>query len=246
VYLYTGNYAGAEAQAASVIGNSSLYSLPALNNVFLKNSAEAIWQLQPVRSGTQANTGDGAMFVLPVGGPNNGNNPVHLSASVVSSFEIGDQRRTNWVNSVSVGSATYYYAYKYKIGSVSTATSEYVMVLRLAEQYLIRAEARAQSGNIAGALSDVNAIRTRAGLAPLPSSITQSALLTAIQHERQIELFTEWGHRWFDLKRTNAIDAVMNVVAPQKGATWSPFKALHPIPQGDLNLNRNLIQNPGY
>jgi hypothetical protein len=120
------------------------------------------------------------------------------------------------------------------------------MVFRLAEQYLIRAEARAQQGNVSGSQSDLNAIRTRAGL-PNTTANDKASLLTAIQHERQVEMFTEWGHRWFDLKRTGTIDAVMSVIAPAKGGgAWNSNKALLPLPLGDLQADQNLTQNPGY
>lgn len=244
-YLYTGDYVNAEAAATAVINNSSLYGLGTLDDVFLKNSREAIWQLQPVRAGTEDNTGEGALFILPDSGPNTVDYPVYLSMNVVNSFEAGDQRRNNWVGSVTVGPDTYYFPFKYKIGRENTSTEEYIMVLRLAEQYLIRAEARAQQNNIPGAKDDLDVIRSRAGLAPTTAN-DKTSLLTAILHERQAELFTEWGHRWFDLKRTGNIDTVMNVVATEKGSTWSPYKAFYPIPQTELDKNPNLAQNTGY
>jgi hypothetical protein len=123
------------------------------------------------------------------------------------------------------------------------------MVLRLGEQYLIRAEARAQQGKVTGAGSaeeDLDAIRTRAGLSPTTAS-TQAQMLDAILQERRVELFAEWGHRWLDLKRTNTIDQVMSVVAPSKGGVWESYKALYPIPFNELLLNPKLKpQNPGY
>ncbi len=244
-YLYTGDWAGADSAATAVINNSSLYSLNTLNGVFLKNSTEAIWQLQPVGTGIQSNTGEGALFILPLSGPNVSDYPVYLSNNVVNSFEAGDQRKSNWVDSVTAGGTTYYYPYKYKIGKVNTGTQEYIMILRLGEQYLIRAEARAQQNNSSGAQADLNTIRTRAGL-PNTAANDKPTLLAAILHERQVELFTEWGHRWFDLKRTKAIDAVMNIVAPQKSGTWAPYKAWYPIPQAEIDKDQNLTQNMGY
>lgn len=246
VYLYTGDYQNAELQASAVI-NSGMYSLPALANVFKMNSSETIWSLQPVRTGTQSNTGDGAIFILPTTGPVASTYPVYLSNSLISVFEANDQRFTNWVNKVTVGANTYYYAYKYKAGVANnvTTTSEYFMMMRLGEQYLIRAEARAQQNNLTGAQSDLTALRSRAGLLPVTIT-TQAAMLTAIQHERQVELFTELGHRWLDLKRTNTIDAVMTTAAPAKGGTWSSFKALYPIPATEISVDGNLTQNNGY
>jgi hypothetical protein len=71
-------------------------------------------------------------------------------------------------------------------------------------------------------------------------------MLNAIYHERQVELFTEWGHRWFDLKRTGNLNAVMTAVAPAKGSTWSSYMQLMPIPPTDIMADPNIKQNQGY
>src|SRR5690606_28944026 len=134
-----------------IIDNTSLYTLEALDNVFLKNNREAIWQLQPVSDNSASNTGEGRLFVLPRSGPDGNLYPVYLSDHLMSSFEPGDLRLDQWVDSVVTDGVTYNYAYKYKIGDVIAPTTEYPTILRLAEQYLIRAEARAAQGNIAGA-----------------------------------------------------------------------------------------------
>jgi hypothetical protein len=133
-----------------------------------------------------------------------------------------------------------------------TKMTEYFMVLRLGEQYLIRAEARAKQGNIGGAQSDLNVIRNRAGL-PNTTASDEASLITAILKERRVELFCEWGHRWFDLKRLGKIDEVMNIVTPIKSngtVQWQSYKALYPLPLGDLFINNiqnpYLTQNPGY
>ena len=122
------------------------------------------------------------------------------------------------------------------------------MVLRLAEQYLIRAEASANSGDLGGAIKDLNTIRSRAGLPPLANSLNRSQVLSAVAQERKVELFAEWGHRWFDLKRTGAIDSVMSIVTPQKlpGSKWNSYQQLYPISLTQLSYNPNLKQNPGY
>jgi hypothetical protein len=116
-------------------------------------------------------------------------------------------------------------------------------VLRLAEQYLIRAEARANQNNIAGAVDDINVIRTRAGLPAVSQGVSKDQCLLAIEQERRIELFTEWGHRWFDLKRTNRADAVLSTL---KSPNWQSADRLYPIPQSELETDVHLNQNPGY
>lgn len=257
VYLFTNDYANAEAQANKVINNTTYYGLTTLNNVFLKNSREAIWQLQPVNA--TWNTEDAKFFIYPTSGGPTTSNPVYLSNGLLSSFEAGDQRKvnTNWINSITIGTTTYSYPFKYKIylanASITTASSitEYMMMLRLGEQYLIRAEAEANLGDMTDAATDLNAIRNRAGL-PVSTVLTASSNLpqamAAILHERQVELFSELGQRWFDLKRTGTVDAVMGAggACVAKGGIWNSYQALYPLPISDINKDANLIQNLGY
>ena len=107
--------------------------------------------------------------------------------------------------------------------------------------YLIRAEASAELGNTTAALADLNIVRARAGLAA-SSATSQTDILTAIMHERQVELFTEWGNRWFDLKRTGTAGAILSA----EKAGWQANAALYPVPKAQLLFNNNLTQNPGY
>lgn len=130
----------------------------------------------------------------------------------------------------------------------SGTVTEYTMVERLGEQYLIRAEAETHLNQLTNAANDINTIRSRAGLGGTAAA-TQIDLFTAILHERQVELFTEWGHRWFDLIRMGAVDTVMgppgNVTKFKQGA-WVATDTLYPISQSELDLNPNLSQNAGY
>jgi hypothetical protein len=251
VYLYYGyltgdatNFQDAITQSTTVINNTGLFSLDTLNGAFLKNSSEAIWQLQPINFGY--NTLDGQLYNILSVGPtdyNYGGNPVYLSNNLLNAFEPGDQRRTNWVDSVAVNGTTYYYPYKYKNFQPNSPVTEYLMILRLGEQYLIRAEAEAKIGS-GNALADMNLIRNRAGLPNY--SVGGTGLLQAIMHERQIELFSEFGHRWLDLKRIGAVDSVMVKISPQKGSAWNSYQQLYPIPLSDIERDQKLVQNPGY
>lgn len=261
VYLYTQMWDKAETEATEVINNTNLYRLLPLNNVFLKNSEEAIWQIQP--TDVNFNTQDARLYVVPSTGPST-TYFVSLSKQTLSAFEPGDNRAVydKWVDSTIYKRSsiplvwdTVYYVYKYKVNTnkpnITTSTgtqnmTEYVMILRLGEQYLIRAEARAQLGKAGGAQSDLNAIRNRAGLSGTTAS-DPSSLLSAILHERQTELFCE-GHRWFDLKRTGNVDAVMSAVTPLKSnsAPWQSYQQLYPILNSDILKSPNLSQNPEY
>jgi len=249
-YLYTGDWQDAELASDSLINGIAPFPLqlaPNLDSIFLMNSSEAIWQLQPVSS-NPTNTQDGYVFIIPATGPNNNRNPVYLSNDLLSSFEPNDLRRYggHWVDSTIGGTTTYFYPYKYKVNDPSATVSEYEMVLRLGEQYLIRAEARAQQGNTTGAIDDLNSIRTRAGLPNYAGANDQASVLAAILHERQVELFTEWGNRWLDLKRTGNIDAVMTAACPRKGGVWNVNSQLYPILLTELQRDYKLVQNQGY
>ncbi len=247
VYLYTKDYGKAEAQATAVINNTNYFSLATdLNQVFLANSTEAIWQLG-VPSPNLYNTPEGYFFILQ-GEPST----QAISDELIAAFEPDDQRFVNWVNSYTTPdppTVTYYYPFKYKIFD-DPSVSEYSTIFRLAEQYLIRAEARAHGAGtgLTGAISDLNEIRTRAGLPDYAGTEDEPSVASAILHERQVEFFTE-GHRWFDLIRTNSVNSVLGSpgnVCQSKGGSWSSDWQLFPIPQGDRSRNRNLSQNHGY
>jgi hypothetical protein len=237
-YLFTGHWEKAEAEATDVINTNSLYAiLPELNDVFLANSYEAIWQLQPVSPGI--NTNEGSLFIL-----DDALNSAVISPALAGAFEENDLRLSSWTDTLTVDGVVYYYPYKYKVRYSSDIT-EYSMVIRLAELYLIRAEARARLLNTSGAIADLDVLRRRAGI-PLISennpSLSGDELLNAIARERQVELFTEWGHRWMDLQRTGKADDVLSPLKPG----WQSSHALYPIPQSEILNDPSLIQNPGY
>lgn len=254
IYLYTGEWAKAEAEASTVIGaGTAVFDLVPLANVFLANSKETIWALAPPATGLAPdynlyNAGAAGTVATPaallVKTP--------LSQSMINSFEAGDARLTAWIRTTTTTTPAgiYYYPNKYRS---ATPGAEYHIALRLGEQYLIRAEARARLNNISGSVQDLNAIRTRSrstapGVLPdYASAISQDECLAAVAKERRTELFTEFGSRFFDLKRTGAVDQVMTAEVVAKGAAvWSSQKQLWPIRVEDIRLNPNLTQTPGY
>lgn len=252
VYLFLKRWTEAEREASKVISNS-LYKLEPLTQVFLNSSEEAIWQLQPVNTGL--NTLDATVFILkdfdgnPME-PNTYEKPYQLSVSLNNSFEQNDQRKESWVDSVIVGGTTYRFPSKYKIYLYDQPRKEYLTVFRLAEQYLIRAEARAKLGKIIGPESaslDINIIRNRAGLGETTANSLEQ-IDDAILKERQHELFTEFGHRWFDIRRSNKSYEIMTLAAAKKFSTWQTFRTLFPIPVSEIQKNPSLKgrQNPGY
>ncbi|SEA88363.1 RagB/SusD family nutrient uptake outer membrane protein [Pedobacter hartonius] len=236
VALYEKKWSQADAAATSVI-NAGYRLEPVLNNVFLAGNQEQIWQMSPPNPGDETSEGQ---LILP-------KNPALVPAFTVTNnlktiFEVADQRAQQWLKTVTVAGNNYTHPFKYKLYIDGAATpKEGYSMLRLAEQFLIRAEARAQQNDLIGALADLNVIRRRAGLADA-SAANQADALRLIMHERQAEFFCEWGHRWLDLKRTNTIDGVLG--AAKTG--WKPAAALFPIPYTQLQNNPFLVQNPGY
>lgn len=244
-YLFSGDWTNAELQSTEIINNVGMYSLNTdLNAAFLANNSEAVWQLQPVNFGE--NTQAAKIFILPESGPSNPSHPVYLSSYLLTAFEGGDLRKEKWIDSVTTAHGTYYYPYKWKVGLAGEPVTEYETVLRLSEQYLIRSEARTQKGDVIGAVADINIIRSRAGLANYVGPAEKASLLKAIIHERQVELFCEWGHRWLDLKRTGMVNDVMTKVTPSKGGTWNQNWQWYPIALSELRLQPTLVQNTGY
>ena len=125
-------------------------------------------------------------------------------------------------------------------------------VLRTAEMYLIRAEARAELNKFTGvnsAESDINTLRTNRITGYVPVVFTsKTEAIDAIMLERFKELAYE-GHRFWDLKRKNLPVSRLVSDAPNVAGTTLPagdYRFLLPILQTELNANAAIIQNPGY
>lgn len=144
-----------------------------------------------------------------------------------------------------------HYPFMYKCRSAYNS----IIYLRYADILLLKAEAllMQQNPDLSGAADIVDVIRQRAGLSKLPADIrsNKEALLEAYLKERRMELAFE-GQRWYDLRRLDKIEEVMNAVyAKDSGRktqvnVFSHHSYLLPIPQGAIDQNENLVQNPGY
>lgn len=253
-YLYIEDWENAEIQATKVIDDPLFELEPDPTNVFEATSSEAIWQKWvqdeginiPRYAETIGMIIEGPLGDLPPGGFFGSLGAFAMTDGLVAAFEAGDERFNDWVGIKTIDSDSWHYSFKFKRNRFNSSTFaslpfEHFTVLRLAEQYLIRAEARAQQGDIIGAQEDLNVIRNRANLGNT-TAMDQASLLTAVAQERRIELFAEGGHRWFDIKRRGEVDVVM---APLKSG-WQSTDALWPIPEQETLNNSNLTQNPGY
>lgn len=230
VYLSLRQFREAIDAADTVIAQIGLYGLTSPEEVFLKNSREAIWQLRPENINYSL---DGATFMK--------DKPVRISKYLLKLLDKNDKRRTSWLYK----DGDSYYPCKYRHNDPGKDTLEYQMMFRLGELFLIRAEASLGLGDITNGVDNLNIIRRRAGL-PVIQEVSATDLRDAIRSERQRELFAEWGHRWFDLARYGIIDDVMDKVSAEKGGYWKHWKALFPLPIYDLSTDDKLKQNEGY
>jgi hypothetical protein len=229
VYLYSGEFALAYEKANDVIVNGGYTLLENYGDVFAADgSAETIFEIDF----TEVDRNRIAEYNFPKS--LNGRREVAPDEDLINAYEADDERMAVSIAYDGV------YAYANKYNDISTGADN-VIVLRLAEMYLIRAEAEAHkaSGNITDIQNDINEIRTRANLPPTSAS-TISDLIIAIENERRMEFAFE-GQRWFDLVRTGRAVDVLSTVN-------NVDQTLFPIPLSELQTNNSpgMYQNPGY
>ncbi|WP_177766225.1 RagB/SusD family nutrient uptake outer membrane protein [Flavobacterium sp. I3-2] len=235
VYLYQKKWALAQEYAQEVINNTT-YGLESLDKTFLKESKSAIWQLLPDNQGKNTLEGSSYIFTaMPA-------KDVVITQELYDSFESNDLRKIHWFKSVGDSNVDNIHAFKYKErGATGTTSKEYSIVLRIEEMYLIHAEAAAMLNDWTSCNQMLNAIRNRAGLTNSELSDINTAQ-TLIITERRKELFCEFGHRFYDLKRLQR----WNELIISKPFWSSHFEKL-PLPETELQLNPNLLpQNNGY
>jgi hypothetical protein len=187
------------------------------------NSIQAYYQQQKQASGATLGWGD-----------------VVIADNFMTQLETGDVRRSVIIPYTRANGELVNQSNKFQGTNGSFGWGD-VPVIRISEMYLNRAEAYARMGVAfqTQAQADLNTIRNRAGLTSITP--TGDALLEAILKERRIELAFE-GQRWFDLTRLGK-DIPKETVAP---ISFTSYLILPPLPVADLQVNPNLIPNPGY
>jgi hypothetical protein len=217
------------------IRQSSLYQFQNdITKVFEKTGTHILWQLKPKNNTDPVK--EMSSYYFANAAPLN----AALSPAFYQIFDPADKRRLNWITPVMVGANTWYRVNKYK--NTANNTTEYSVVLRLEEVYLLLAEALAQQDKTTEAVPLINAIRQRAGISLLNVPVSKETLLNEILTENRKEFFTETGHRFMDLKRNNQLNSLTGVKP-----NWKTYHRLWPIPQKELLLNNQLNpQNEGY
>ena len=242
VYLYKGDWAAAETAATNAInaGGSTLATTAQYTTTW--GTPAFPENMFAIKFTSADNLGTNSIQYIFYRHPTlNGYGDVTARDELRNDFYPGDMRNSSsLIMTTTKSGQTVYYTLKYPGNNGGSGLDE-VPVIRISEVYLNRAEARARKAtpDVAGALADLNLIHTRAGLAPL-TGLSGQALIDAILRERRLELAFE-GHRLFDLLRNG-----MDVVKTPSTIPYTDYRLIAPIPQGELDVNRNLVQNPGY
>jgi hypothetical protein len=247
LHIWRGNWNKAQWYCSSIL-ESGKFSLPNTSHTFSLTSPEIILAFQI--SSPFFNTAEGYYFGVA---DNDQASALAMTASLASTFTSNDLRLRDWIKKVAIGGHDYFIPNKYKIYK-SEELKEISIVFRLAEVYLLRAEANINLGQEQDARTDINAIRTRAGLPVLSDHWANDELLRALQEEKQREFFAEWGLRFIDLKRwpsrINAThkDSTLldDVMRKEKPNLWQHFRQVFPIPAGEIKQMPSIQQNDQY
>jgi len=221
VYLMQGDYANARDAANRVITTNRYTLAPNFIECFRESlpgfSGETIFRI-PVLEQDGVNSLNTHYSATP-----GGRRDMEILAKHVGLYEMGDAR-----------AAMFFTSSGRRLSSKWVDQFGDIPVFRIAEMFLTRAEANQRLGTEVGAkpLDDVNRIRARVRL-PALTSVTVDAILK----ERKLELAFE-GHLLHDMKRTRR-----NVTAT---LPFSANSLVFPVPQREIDVNKNLVQNPGY
>lgn len=240
VYLQQGDYTKALDAANRVITSDAFRLSPSVSGPFRnRNTAESIFEIQQNDQNNAGTSNDGlTTFYASVPTPDGGavgRGDVQVSTTFVNSYSANDARRTELFYIGFKGSNRYYTG-KY------TDFGANIPVVRLAEMLLIRAESNLRLSSAVGATpaADLNAVRARAGLAPIATPTLENIL-----QERQYELAFE-GLRIHDVKRLRQTLVRRNSDGTETRFTWTDPKLVLPIPKREIDVNPAITQNEGY
>lgn len=241
VYAYMGNWEGVVEMSSAVI-NTCNYSL-STGSAYLSGWAdsglsEAIFyvDLQEYKAddGSQANITAHSLII----GSGNPTPVCRVTQDLLSLFPSGDLRRNLYLpnGKGDILCAKYPYAPNYLAN---------FPLLRLSEQYLLRAEAYAELNNDAAALADLNRIFLRSNPGAMPLAVAGTTLKAAIMEERRRELAFE-GHLLFDLARKRQPIRRQDCNAAICSLDYPDFRYVLPVPLDAVVNNKALVQNEGY
>lgn len=254
VYLYKKDYTQAEKLSKKIINNDSeSYALETTYaNIYNKGWESSEVLFAPIKEGPlkEDDVQPNEAYILDIIAPTNvfknlANIQVKEEASKGNYTKGYDPRLIFAYNNIKANKK---YPFPYEKGNT-------IYYMRMAEMYLIYAEAAARNNNLTEAVTALNTIRNRANAGinnsdqkiSLISSTNKAEILDLIRKEKMLELFTETGETWFDLVRyIEAEDLTFEAVKKQKETLTEKNQFIFPIPLKAIRGNNKLIQNPGY
>ncbi len=258
VYLTMQDWENAKKHATEVIGNSA-YTLvdgSDFTNIWTNDKGkEIIWKVA-LTTNDAANGTLGYRYINDAQGLPG---PDYIpSEQMVNLYDTKDIRATAYFKEMATrynwtGKLISKYPTNPKFASVVNGNgANMAKVYRLPEMYLIQAEANFNLGNEAEALKAYNTLRSHRITGYADEALSGTVLKQAIKAERLRELAYE-GHRWFDLKRwkqgfkRTPQDHTNNIVGHNTlEVTPDNYRWLLPIPEAEINANKNIVNNPGY
>ncbi|MFT3750423.1 MAG: RagB/SusD family nutrient uptake outer membrane protein [Agriterribacter sp.] len=229
LHLYRKEWGDAETYAGKVIQNNKYELVKPYKNFFTTpfQTKESVFELQ--YSANDRNSFWNLWYPSSLGGQYT----LKPSESIIT--KLNDPNIGGTRSALLAGTGSGVYGVLYNTAGTNTDPS---YIIRIAELYLIRAEARAQQDKLEDALEDLNAVRERAGV-PASTSSTKASVLSDIEQENSVEFAFE-AHRWFDLARTERTGEVLGVTDRN---FW-----IFPLPYQDVLSDPDLEgkNNPGY
>jgi tetratricopeptide (TPR) repeat protein len=231
LYLYLKDWDKAENYATELINNTASFKLVKPYSLFFasKNTTESIFEIDYTVN--NKNTWASNWFASNITGGKKEFLPTDEFITLAKDPAIGGDRSALLltINGITYGNMNY---------KIATGDDQ-VYALRIAEMYLIRAEARAEKSttDLTGGLQDLNEIRSRANVPVIVAVTDKNDLVDKILQERRIEFAFE-SQRWFDLIRRGKAQSILGIP--------DISKLLFPIPRQQILVNPSLIQNPGY
>lgn len=229
VYLQRGDNVQAATKATEAIAGAGLTT--AFNGIFLNSATdETIWTLH-----FSLNDQNGLAIASD---PTTGGQKFYYRTAFFNAFQTaGDNGDLRFAISARIINTRFSLVKYFRTAS----SDDYVTLIRLAEMFLIRAEANARLGDptatpSADVLDDINEVRNRAGLADA-NPATNAEALTEILEQRRFEFVGE-GHRYSDLLRYGLAEDLF--------PAGQAFRTLWPIPLTQLEVNPLLTPTPGY
>lgn len=246
VYLYKEDWSNAELMATAVINDATYALEPNASYMSLwtsDNSTETLFEVSMTEADNRGSDALGRMYILE------GYGDYLPSNDVISLYDPADVRMG--IFKLDAGLSGEYAPFrmdKYP----DPVSWDNTKVIRLAEVYLIRAEARAEIGtNESGARTDLDMVHQRGLDTAPPNGDSGQALKDAIFNERRLELCFE-GQRLWDLRRKKK-DVVRTQCTTTNGVCTIPYagsnlsdRVMLPIPQVEMDVNPNIVGNPGY